>query len=144
MRTRAVVIGLVVAAGLVIVPAAPAKFGMTLLLGKRSPHPGQPFTVSLRTDVELPPEHELQLVAVAPGTFRSNVLGAVTGASRTSTAVVPRDGFEITLTRVGPDRWRGLARLPRTGRWELVVPNWDAAGYAIPPPLVRVVVVRSR
>jgi len=55
---------------------------------------------------------------------------------------VPRDGFEIALTRVRPDRWRGVARLPRKGRWELVVPNWVAVGYAIPPPLVRVVVVR--
>ena len=88
MMMRALVIGLVAAVGLVVTPAAPAKFGMTLLLGKRSPHAGQPFTVSLRTDLELPPDHELQLVAVAPGTVRSDVLGAVTGASSTTTAVV--------------------------------------------------------
>ncbi len=127
---------------LIAVPTAAAKFRMTLVLGKSSPAAGQPFTVSLRTDVELPAEHDLLLVAVAPGRIRSDVLGAVTGASSLTTAVVPRDGFAIELHRVRADRWRGIARLPRKGRWQLVVPNWGPEGYAIPPPLVRFVVVR--
>lgn len=142
MRLRLLLLGLALAALLVAAPTASAKFRITLTLGKSSPAPGQPFTVSLRTDVELPADHDLLLVAVAPGRFRQDVLGAVTGASSLTTAVIPRDGFEIELHRVRADRWRGIARLPSKGRWQLVVPNWVDVGYAIPPPLVRFVVVR--
>jgi hypothetical protein len=142
MRLRIVLLGLMLATALVTVPTAAAKFKMTLVLGKGSPAAGQPFTVSLRTEIELPPEHELMLVAVAPGRSRYSVIGTVTGASSLADATVPRDGFEIELTRVRPDRWRGIALLPRKGRWQLVVPNWVANGFAIPPPLVRLVVVR--
>jgi hypothetical protein len=52
------------------------------------------------------------------------------------------DGFAIELHRVRADRWRGIVRLPAKGRWQLVVPNWSDVGYAIPPPLVRFIVVR--
>jgi hypothetical protein len=31
---------------------------------------------------------------------------------------------------------------PRRGRWQLIVPNWCAPGYASPLPAVRVVTVR--
>jgi hypothetical protein len=142
MRLRVIVLGLMLATALVTVPTAAAKFKLTLVLGKGSPAAGQAFTVSLRTEIELPPEHDLMLVAVAPGRSRSNVIGTVTGASSLADASIPRDGFAIELTRVRPDRWRGIARLPRKGKWQLVVPNWVANGYAIPPPLIRVVVVR--
>jgi hypothetical protein len=142
MRLRLLLVGLVLTVVLVAVPTAAAKFRITLALGKSSPAAGQPFTVSLRTDVELPPDHDILLVAVAPGRLRQDVLGAVTGASRLTTAVIPRDGFAIELHRVRADRWRGIARLPSKGRWQLVVPNWVDVGYAIPPPLVRFVAVR--
>jgi hypothetical protein len=142
VRLRLLLVGLVLTGLLVAVPTASAKFRVTLALGKSSPAAGQPFTVSLRTDVELPADHDLLLVAVAPGRIRGNVLAAVTGASDLTTAVIPRDGFEIELHRVRADRWRGIARLPSKGRWQLVVPNWSDVGYAIPPPLVRFVVVR--
>lgn len=143
MRRRLALLAALVAC-LALAPAAGAKFGLTLTLGKGSPRVGQPLTVSLRTDIELPSDHTLRLVAVAPGRIRSEVLGTVTASASAPAAVLPRDGFEVRLTRVRADRWRGLVRFPRKGRWQLVVPNWGPEGYAIPPPLVRVVVVRGR
>jgi hypothetical protein len=35
-----------------------------------------------------------------------------------------------------------IARFPSLGRWELMVPNWGAPGYAIPPPVIRALRVR--
>ena len=139
---RLSLVALVALACLALAPVAGAKFGMALVLGKGSPRAGAPFTVSLRTDVDLPPDHELRLIAVAPGRIRSEVLGTITASTGDPTARVPVDGFEVTLVRVRPDRWRGVVSLPRKGRWQLVVPNWGPEGYAIPPPLVRFVVVR--
>jgi hypothetical protein len=137
MKTLARVSALVVA--LLVVPAASAKFRISLALGDSTPEVRKPFTVVIRTDVEL--EHDLRLIAVAPGKGWYDVVGVVTGDSRIARATIPRDGFEIRLTRVASDRWRGLVRLPRAGRWRLVVPNWAPVGFAIPPPLMRTVVV---
>jgi hypothetical protein len=136
MSRRAPFLAAVAAIGLVVAPGAAAKFGMTLVLGKGSPQAGQPLTVSLRADVELPADHELALLAVAPGRLRYGAVATLTaGASA-------RDGFVVPLTRTRADRWRAIVRFPRSGRWQLVVPNWGPEGYAIPPPLVRAVVVR--
>ena len=44
----------------------------------------------------------------------------------------------VPLVRMG-DRWAANVRFPRPGSWRLVVPNWGAPGYAIPPPVIRVV-----
>jgi hypothetical protein len=129
----------VIAVALVSVPSASAKFRITLALGDSTPAVRQPFTVVLRTDMKL--EHDLRLIAVAPGKGWYDVVGTVTGDSSLAHASIPRDGFEIRLTRMAPDRWRGLVRLPRAGRWRLVVPNWAPVGFAIPPPLMRTVAV---
>jgi hypothetical protein len=124
---------------LLIVPTASAKFRISLAFGDSTPEVRQPFTVVIRTDVEL--EHDLRLIAVAPGMGWYDVVGAVTGDSSIARATIPRDGFEIRLTRLASDRWRALVRLPRAGRWRLVVPNWAPVGFAIPPPVLRTVVV---
>lgn len=76
------------------------------------------------------------LAAVAPGRSMFDVMGTLMG-SRVAHAAIPRDGFGIELERVAPHRWRAYVQFPRAGRWQLVVPNWGAVGYAIPPPLVR-------
>lgn len=136
MRLRASFVAGVAAIGLVVAPGAAAKFGMALFLGKSSPRVGEALTVSLRTDVELPADHELVLLAVAPGRMSSGAVATLTGGAS------PRDGFVVPLTRTRPDRWRGIVSFPHRVRWQLVVPNWGPEGYAIPPPLVRAVVAR--
>lgn len=124
---------------LCLAPAAAAKFRITLALGDSTPAVRQPITVVVRSGVEL--DYDLKLIAVAPGKSWYNVVGVVTGDSRIARASIPRDGFAVPLTRVAPNRWRGLVRFPRAGKWRLVVPNGAPVGFAIPPPLMRPVVV---
>ena len=128
---------LLVLAVLAAAPPAGAKFKMTLALGDSSPRVGQPITVVLQTGSVLSDAEIMHLVAVAPGRPMLDVIGAVTGGSRIAHAAVPRDGFGIELERVAPHRWRAFVRFPRTGLWQIVVPNWGPVGYAIPPPVVR-------
>jgi hypothetical protein len=74
------------------------------------------------------------LIAVAPGKNWYDVVGTVTGDSSRTHARIPLDGFEIKLRRVGPRGWRAVVRLPRSGRWRLVVPNETHLGFMDPPP----------
>ena len=116
------------------VPAASAKGRLTIGLGAGSPRAGQAFTVYVRTDWALAPDDWLRLIAVAPGRSWRDVVPAVFGSPATTRASLPRDGFEIKLTRADANRWRAVVRLPRTGRWRLVVPNGTHIGYMVPPP----------
>ena len=83
----------------------------------------------------MPANDWLRLIAVAPGKDWYDVVGTVTGDSSRAQAKIPRDGFEITLKRVAPKRWRAVVQLPRTGRWRLVVPNGTHEGFMVPPPV---------
>jgi hypothetical protein len=121
-------------AALSIAPAVLAKGRISVTLGDSTPRVGQPFTVSVRTDFVVPRGDWLRLIAVAPGKGWYDVVGTVTGDSSLAHANVPHDGFEIELARVGPRQWRAVARLPRAGRWRLVVPNGTHVGFMIPPP----------
>lgn len=125
---------------LFVAPAASAKFKMWLTLGDSSPKVGQPITVVVHSGVDL--DYDLKLIAVAPGKSWYNVVGVVTGDSRIAKARIPRDGFAVPLLRVAPNRWRGLVKFPRAGRWRLVIPNGAPQGFMIPPPVMRPVVVR--
>ncbi len=129
------------AAALVLVPTAGAKFRMTMTLGDSTPRAGHAFTVVVRTERSLPENDWLRLIAVAPGASLYDVIGVVTGDSSLAQANIPHDGFEIKLVRTAPNRWRAFARLPRAGRWRLVVPNGTHAGFMYPPPIVRAVSV---
>ena len=104
-------------------PAAFAKGQITVSVADRTPRVGQAFAVELRTGWVVPANDWLRLIAVAPGKDWYDFIGTVTGDSSRAHAKIPRDGFEITLKRVAPKRWRAVVRLPRTGRWRLVVPN---------------------
>src|SRR3954447_2653208 len=104
-------------------PAALAKGRISVVVANPTPRVGQPFTVSVRTDYVVPRDDWLRLIAVAPGKGWYDVVGTVTGDSSRAHASIPRDGFEITLKRIAPKRWRAAVRLPRPGRWRLVVPN---------------------
>jgi hypothetical protein len=127
-----VVIALCFAA--IAVPAAFAKGRISIVLGDTTPRVGQPFSVDVRTGWVVPANDWLRLIAVAPGKGWYRVVGTVTGDSSLTHADIPHDGFEIKLQRVGPRHWRAVVRLPRAGRWRLVIPNATHLGFMVPPP----------
>jgi len=129
---RFVVVGLCIAA--IAAPAALAKGRISVALGDSTPRVGQAFTVYVRTDYVVPANDWLRLIAVAPRKNWYDVVGAVTGDSSIAQANLPHDGFEIKLVRVGSRNWRAAVRLPRPGRWRVVVPNGTHVGFMVPPP----------
>jgi hypothetical protein len=131
MRAAAVA---VLVAALVSVPGAFAKGRITVTVSDRTPRVGQAFTVDVRTGFVVPENDWLRLIAVAPGMDWYQVVGTVTGDSSQTQATIPRDGFEIRLTRVAAERWRALVHLPRPGRWRIVLPNGTHAGFMVSPP----------
>jgi hypothetical protein len=82
----------------------------------------------------VPADDWLRLIAVAPGREWYDVVGTVTGDSSSARANIPRGGFEIKLVRMGARTWRAVVRLPRPGRWRLVVPNGTHVGFMVSPP----------
>jgi len=117
-----------------LAPSAHAKGQITVRLGDGTPRVGQGFTVYVRTGYPVPADDWLRLIAVAPGKDWYDVVGVVTGDSKLARASIPRDGFGIPLVRTGRLTWRATVRLPSTGRWRLVVPNYGHAGFMAPPP----------
>jgi hypothetical protein len=115
-------------------PSALAKGRISIVVGDSTPRVGQAFPVLVRTDYVVPANDWLRLIAVAPGRGWYDVVGTVTGDSSLAHASLPRDGFEIKLVRVGARNWRAVVRLPRPGRWRLVVPNGTHLGFIVPPP----------
>jgi hypothetical protein len=115
-------------------PAALAKGRITVALGDSTPRVGQPFTVYVSTGFVVPANDWLRLIAVAPGKDWYQVVGTVTGDASRTHADLPHDGFEIKLRRVAPRKWRALVRLPRPGRWRIVLPNGTHAGFMVTPP----------
>jgi hypothetical protein len=115
-------------------PAALAKGRISIVAVDSTPRVGQAFPVLVRTDYVVPANDWLRLIAVAPGRGWYDVVGTVTGDSALAHATIPRDGFEIKLVRVGARNWRAVVRLPRPGRWRLVVPNGTHVGFMVPPP----------
>jgi hypothetical protein len=130
MRTLAA--ALCVAA--VAAPAAAAKGRIVVGIADRTPGVGHTFAVDVRTGFVVPPDDWLRLIAVAPGQDWYQVVGTVTGDSSLTHASIPHDGFQIRLRRVAPKHWRALVRLPRPGRWRLVLPNGTHFGFMVPPP----------
>jgi hypothetical protein len=118
----------------IVAPTAFAKGQITVRVADRTPRVGQAFTVELHTGWVVPANDWLRLIAVAPGKDWYQVVGTVTGDSSRAHANIPHDGFEIKLKRVTPTTWRALVRLPRPGRWRLVVPNGTHEGFMVPPP----------
>jgi hypothetical protein len=127
-----IAVGLCVAA--IATPAALAKGRISVALGDSTPRVGQPFTVYVHTDYVVPADDWLRLIAVAPNKDWYDVVGTVTGDSSLAHAKIPHDGFEIKLVRSGTKNWRAIVRLPRPGRWRLVIPNGTHRGFMVPPP----------
>ena len=133
---KALAVGGIVA--LALSAAAAAKFGISVAAGDSTPAAGQPFTVVVRSEREL--DYDLRLIAVASGRNIFRVVATITGDTSRPDPNVHRNGFEVPLVRVAPDRWRGLVRLQRPGRWHLVVPNGAPVGVIMPAGAARIVV----
>jgi hypothetical protein len=128
------IVALVLCLAAVSAPSALAKGRISVVLGDSTPRAGHAFPVVVRTGYVVPANDWLRLIAVAPGRGWYDVVGTVTGDSSLAHASIPRDGFEIKLVRVGARTWRAVVRLPRPGRWRLVVPNGTHVGFMVPPP----------
>jgi hypothetical protein len=128
------VVALVLCIAAVATPSALAKGRISVAVGDSTPGVGQAFPVIVRTGYVVPANDWLRLIAVAPGKGWYDVVGTVTGDSSLAHANIPHDGFEINLVRRGAKTWRAVVRLPRPGRWRLVVPNGTHVGFMVPPP----------
>jgi hypothetical protein len=122
-------VALVVVA-LVVCGSALAKFKISVAASDTTPAVDQRVTFVVRSERAL--DHDLRLIAVAPGQPVFRVVATITGDTSRPDPNVARHGFEIDLTRVAPNRWRGTARFTPAGRWRIVVPNGAAAGVVIP------------
>jgi hypothetical protein len=118
----------------VLAPGLNAEPTGRLSVSDATPAVGQAFTVDVRTGYVVPMNDWLRLIAVAPGRRWYDVVGAVTADSSLAHADLPRDGFEVKLVRLSKTSWRATVRLPRPGRWRLVVPNGTHVGFMVPPP----------
>lgn len=133
---------------------AAAKDGLRLSVSQSQPHIGQRVSTVIRTGSVSTGACRMRLVAVAPGVNRYRALDAFinggysvmgpSGFSFHRLRATPRLGFLAHMRRSSPTSWRATLTFPRRGRWQLIVPNWCAPGYASPPPAVRIVTVRSR
>ena len=139
MRARALLVA--GACALVLVAPAEAKFRMRLTVAPAQPRAHELVYVAIRADQSLGRDAVMRLGAVAPGAALMDVV-AYAAKERTSYPLVLRGSFAVHLRRANASTWRGTLRFPRDGRWRLVVPNWGAPGYAMPPPVVRTVRVR--
>jgi hypothetical protein len=128
------VVPLVLCLAAVAAPSAFAKGRISVVVGASTPRARQAFPVVVRTGYVVPTGDWLRLIAVAPGKGWYDVVGKVTGDSSRAHANIPHDGFEIKLVRAGAKTWRAVVRLPRPGRWRLVVPNGTHVGFMLPPP----------
>jgi hypothetical protein len=115
---------------LVVCGSAPAKFSITIAASDTTPAVGQRVTFVVRSGRGL--EYDLRLIAVAPGQPVFRVVATITDDTGRPIQNVKRRGFEIELTRAAPNRWRGVARFARPGRWRVVVPNGAPIGVVIP------------
>lgn len=131
---------------------AAAKFGLHVSVSQPQPHVGEQVSVLIRTGPVGTGTCRMRLVAVAPSVNRYHaldvfILGGYTvggpfGSTFHRVRPTPRLGFLAHMRRTSPTTWRTTVKFPRRGRWQLIVPNWCAPGYASPLPAVRIVTVR--
>jgi hypothetical protein len=132
---------------------AAAKFRVLLSISPSHPRVGQVVTVEVRTGPVGSGACRMRLLAVAPGIGRDRALDAVInggyavmGAQGLSFHRVQRTarlGFLARMRRSSATRWQTAITFPRSGRWQLIIPNWCAPGYASPLPADRTITVTS-
>jgi hypothetical protein len=123
-------LGAVGLVALVLCGSALAKFSISIAANDTTPAVGQRVTVVVRSGRAL--DFDLRLVAVAPGQPVFRVVATITGDTSHPIPNIARHGFEIRLARIAPNRWRGVVRFPRPGRWRVIVPNGAPVGVIIP------------
>jgi hypothetical protein len=123
-------LGAIALAALFVCAPALAKFSISIAASDTTPAVGQRVTVTVRSGQAL--DYDLRLIAVAPGQPLFRVVATITGDTSRPVPNVASRGFEIALTRAAPNRWRGVARFRRPGRWRVVVPNGAPVGVIIP------------
>jgi hypothetical protein len=123
-------VGIVVPAALLVCASASAKFSISITASDTTPGVGQQVPVIVRSGQ--PVDYNLRLVAVAPGAPVFRTVATITGDTSHPDPNIARHGFEINLVRIAPNRWRGIARFSRPGRWQIVVPNGAPVGVIIP------------
>jgi hypothetical protein len=117
-------------AALLLCAPALAKFSISIAASDTTPTVRQRVTVVVRSGRAL--DYDLRLIAVAPGKPVFRVVATITGDTNNPDPNIAHDGFEIHLARIAPNRWRGVVRFPRPGRWRVVVPNGAPVGVIIP------------
>jgi hypothetical protein len=122
-------------AALVLCAPASAKFRISVAASDSTPAVGQRVTVVVRSEQRL--DYNLRLMAVAPGKNIFSVVATLTGDTSYPDPNIARNGFEVRLARIAPDRWRGTVRFRTTGRWRLVVPNGAPVGVVLPAGVAR-------
>jgi hypothetical protein len=122
-------------AALVLCAPASAKFTISVTANDSTPAVGQRVVVVVRSEQKL--DHNLRLMAVAPGKNIFRVVATITGDTSHPDPNIARNGFEVRLARIAPDRWRGTVRFRSTGHWRLVVPNGAPVGVVGPAGVAR-------
>ena len=120
---------------LVLCSAALAKFEISVAANDTTPAVGQRVTLTVRSERRL--DYNLRLIAVAPGRNIFRVVATITGDTGHPDPNISRNGFEVPLVRIAPNRWRGTVRFRSTGRWRVVVPNGAPVGVVIPAGVAR-------
>jgi hypothetical protein len=117
-------------AALLVAAPASAKMAISVRASNAKPAVGKRvvFTVTSERAVD----YDLRLMAVAPGANVFRTVATITGDTSRPDPNVARHGFEIHLSRVAGNRWRGTATFTRPGRWRVVVPNGAPVGVVIP------------
>lgn len=123
---------------LIVCASAVAKFQISVAASDTTPTVGKPVTLTVHSESNL--DYDLRLIAVAPGRNIFRVVATITGDTSRPDPNVARNGFEVPLLRIAPDRWRGTVRFRSTGRWRVVVPNWAAAGVVTPAGVARLTI----
>ena len=123
-------LGVVSLVALALCAPALAKLDISIAADDRTPAVGQRVSLVVRSERGL--DYDLRLIAVAPGQPVFRVVATITGDTSRPVPDVARRGFEIDLRRIAPNRWRGVTRFPRPGRWRVVVPNGAPVGVIVP------------
>lgn len=120
---------------LILCASAFAKFQISVTASDTTPAAGQRVTLIVRSERRL--DYNLRLIAVAPGRNIFRVVATITGDTSHPDPNIARNGFEVRLVRIAPNRWRGTAPFRSSGRWRVVVPNGAPVGVVIPAGVAR-------